>query len=270
LRLEDRHGQLEERWYGAVTMPSPVLVPLPQTDFDPTEAAIPWRLLTEAGFEVRFATPDGRPASADSVMVTGRGLGPAKSILRADARGRDAYARLVEDPAFNRPLAYQDMRMADFSCLHLPGGHAPGMKELLESPAVHRVIADFFAANKPVAAVCHGVVAVSRSRTEDLTPVLRGRKTTALPERMELAAWRLTRRWMGDYYRTYPITVQAEVTVALGEPGDFLTGPRSLFRDSPHRLGRGFVVRDGNYVSARWPGDIHRYSRELIGMMRDR
>jgi hypothetical protein len=86
---------------------------------------------------------------------------------------------------------------------------------------------------------------------------------------MEMAAWRLTRFWMGDYYRTYPVTVQAEVTATLGDPDDFFTGPRSLFRDSPEKIGRGFIVRDGNYVSARWPGDLHRYCRELMSMLQD-
>lgn len=223
--------------------------------------------MTQAGLDVRFATPDGEPARADPVMVTGDGLGPAKRMLMANSNARDAFARLVDDPAFNRPMAYPEMREADFCGLHIPGGHAPGMKELLEASEIHTVIADFFAANKTVAAVCHGVVAVCRSLRNDGKSVLHGRRTTGLPEFMELAAWRLTRPWMGDYYRTYPITVQAEVTAALADPGDFHTGPRSLFRDSPKRMNRGFIVSDGNYLSARWPGDIHRFSGELIGML---
>jgi len=26
------------------------------------------------------------------------------------------------------------------------------------------------------------------------------------------------------------------------------------------------VVRDGNYLSARWPGDVHRFAREFSAM----
>ena len=244
-----------------------ILVPIPCTDFDPTEVAVPWRVLTEAGFAVRFATPDGTPGTADPRMVTGNGLGPLKLILRADARGRDAYARLLDDPHFNEPLTYEQMNAADFDGLHLPGGHAAGMKEYLESVDVHRLIAEFFARDRPVGAICHGVVAACRSRTGDGLSVLHGRRTTALPEVMELSAWRLTRHWLGDYYRTYPMTVQAEVTASLASPGDFLAGPHSLLRDAPQRLDRGFVVRDGNYISARWPGDAHRYTSELLAVL---
>lgn len=37
----------------------PILIPLPNHDFDPTEAAVPWRMLTKAGHKVSFATPRG-------------------------------------------------------------------------------------------------------------------------------------------------------------------------------------------------------------------
>jgi protease I len=38
-------------------------------------------------------------------------------------------------------------------------------------------------------------------------------------------------------------------------------------RDSDRRLCRGYVVRDGNYLSARWPGDAHRFGDALVAMM---
>ena len=72
-----------------------VLIPLPAHGFDPTEAAVPWKVLSERGHEVVFATPDGKPASADPIMVTGKGLGLLKSALRADANGRVAYAEML-------------------------------------------------------------------------------------------------------------------------------------------------------------------------------
>jgi hypothetical protein len=45
--------------------------------------------------------------------------------------------------------------------------------------------------------------------------VLFGRKTTALNRPMELTAWALTRDWLGDYCRTYPTTVEDEVSAVL-------------------------------------------------------
>ena len=34
-----------------------VLIPLPHTDYDPSEVAVPWRVLSQAGHRVVFATP---------------------------------------------------------------------------------------------------------------------------------------------------------------------------------------------------------------------
>ena len=43
-------------------MPARVLMLLPARDFDPSEAAVSWEVLTRAGHTVWFATPDGRTA----------------------------------------------------------------------------------------------------------------------------------------------------------------------------------------------------------------
>ncbi|WP_028445519.1 type 1 glutamine amidotransferase domain-containing protein [Chitinimonas koreensis] len=244
-----------------------VLIPLPSTDFDPTETAVPWQTLAARGHRVLFATPDGRPAQADPRMLDGNRLGPLKPILRADANARRAHAAMVESAAFRQPIAWADIAALDYDGLLLPGGHAPGMRPYLESPLLQAAVADSFARGRPVGAVCHGVLVVSRARGADGRSVLYGRRTTGLLAQQELAAWWLTRAWLGDYYRTYPQTVQDEVTAVLARPEDFVSGPTALRRDSPERLELGFVVRDGNYVSARWPGDVHRLAEEFAGML---
>lgn len=47
-----------------------VLIPLPALDFDPSEAAVSWKVLWSAGHIVIFATPDSKPAAADEMMLT--------------------------------------------------------------------------------------------------------------------------------------------------------------------------------------------------------
>jgi protease I len=53
----------------------------------------------------------------------------------------------------------------------------------------------------------------------------------------------------------------------LARPEDFIRGPLPLRRDSAARLGVGFTVRDGDYLSARWPGDAHRFASEFAAMI---
>jgi len=244
-----------------------VLVPIPTEDFDPTEAAVPWKILRARGISVVFATPDGNPGRADARMVTGRGLGVLDRFLMADANGRQAYAEMAASPEFLHPINYAQARIADVQGLLLPGGHAPGIKPYLESSALQSLVAAAFAARLPVGAICHGVVLAARSRGAGGRSVLYGRKTTALTKPMELTAWTLTCAWLGSYYRTYPVTVEDEVTAALAAAGDFKRGPVSTRRDAPDHLERGFTVRDGQYLSARWPGDAHRFATEFAGMV---
>jgi putative intracellular protease/amidase len=211
--------------------------------------------------------------------------------LRANGAARAAYAELEQAPEFLQPLRHADIRAADFDGLLLPGGHAKGMRAYLESAALHERVAEFFDAGKPVAAVCHGVVLAARSTSKKTgKSVLHGRKTTALTWKLEKTAWTLTRFlarfWDPTYYRTYMETagqppgymsVQAEVTRALARPEDFVDVPADapdafakssgLARDSLTNDKPAFVVRDGNYVSARWPGDVHTFATTFAGML---
>ena len=236
--------------------------------FDPSEVAIPWKILSEAGVDVHFATDSGQQASPDPIMLTGKGLGPFKRVLIARKDARDACAALLKDPHFQAPTDYAAINPDDFDGLLLPGGHAKEVRPYLESKVLQKAIVAFFKAQKPVAAICHGVIAAARA-IDPATgkSVLHSRTTTALLERQELAGYRLTRRWMGDYYLTYPVTVEAEVTAALQNPDDFISGPTPVLRDSPAHVGRGFAHRDGQYLSARWPGDVYTFARGFLDML---
>ncbi|HEX3795108.1 MAG TPA: type 1 glutamine amidotransferase domain-containing protein [Acidimicrobiales bacterium] len=268
-----------------------VLLPIPSRDFDPTEVAVSWRVLTARGHHVTFASPDGRPGSADDLMVTGRGLPFFGRLLRANADARRDYAALQHSPSFLSPLSWSELEGAAYDGLLLPGGHrARGMIEYLESPQIQQVVLASFTADKPIGAICHGVLVAARS----ISPVtgrsvLHGRQTTALTWQLEKTAWAIGRRirfWDPNYYRTYMeeagqpsgyMSVQQEVTRALAQPGDFLdvppdapdyrrkTGGRA--RDSNDDGGPAWVVRDGNYLSARWPGDAHTFARTLASML---
>jgi protease I len=199
-------------------------------------------------------------------MVTGEELGLFAAILRADVNGRKAYQELTESAEFLHPISYPEIDTASFQALLLPGGHAPGVKPYLESELLQSRVVEMFAAEKPVGAICHGVVLATRSRSKGRS-VLYGRKTTALTQRLELTGWILTRLWLGNYYRTYPQTVEGEVREALAKPHDFVKGPLSWFRDSPKKPKRGFTVLDGSYLSARWPGDAHRFGHEFAQLL---
>jgi len=239
-----------------------VLIPIPSYGFDPTEVAIPWKILSDSKIEVVFTTPNGQKASADSLMLSGRKLGIWKPVLQARKDAVDAYVEMLKIESFCYPLKYTDVYEKDFAAILLPGGHEKGVKEYLESPLLQQLIVDFFIANKPVGAICHGVVLAARSINPNTgKSVLHDYKTTALLRSQEILAYNLTRLWLKDYYLTYPeITVEDEVKSVLSSSDNFIKGPTALLRDDFRHLQRGFVVRDRNYLSARWPGDAYSFS----------
>ncbi|MFE9565981.1 type 1 glutamine amidotransferase domain-containing protein [Streptomyces sp. NPDC006487] len=245
-----------------------ILFLLPASDYDPTEAAVPWAALRQAGYDVRFATPEGRVALADP-RLTDKGFSWLSPWLMTRRAELAAYRRLTEDPHFRSPVPYAEVDTTVVAGLFVPGGHAHGMRTMLEDPVAQGLFANVFTRGLPVGAVCHGVLLAARAKDAATgRSVLYGRRTTALTTLLELTGWNLTRLWLGRYYRTYSTTVQEEVTAALAEPGHFLAGPRLPVRDNARRPGRGFTVRDGNYVSARWPGDCHRLAADYLDMVR--
>jgi protease I len=265
--LAGRNGRLHLFFQDGVTMPT-VLMPIPSNDFDPTETAVPWKILRDRGHAVVFATPDGQPGQADPRMLTGEGLCIFAPFLRANADARGDYEAMKQSPEFKKPISYEAMRTQTIDALLLPGGHAPRMKEYLESTLVQAKVVEMAQANKPIGAICHGVLVAARSRTANGKSVLFGKKTTALTKAQELFAWRLTKLWRGNYYRTYPpTTVEDEVKQNLARPEDFERGPMAICRDSSKKLKRGFTVRDGCFLFARWPGDAHRFGNEFAAMV---
>src|SRR5688500_9965727 len=106
-----------------------ILVPLPDHDFDVTEVAVPWRLLTRAGYEVVFATEQGAQAAADPLLLRGVVFGQ----LGAEPEAKAFYRELEQTAAFRSPMPFTSIEADAFDALLLPGGHAKGMRPYLES-----------------------------------------------------------------------------------------------------------------------------------------
>ncbi len=242
------------------SMPKKVLVPLPDKDFDVTEVAVPWKVLRDRGHDVVFATEVGARPSADPLLLRGVLFGQ----LGATKEPKAFYAELEQDRRFAAPERWSDLRMSDYDALLLPGGHAPGMRQYLGSALLQEKVAEFWALERPVGAICHGVLLLARSKGKDGKSVLAGARTTCLPKYMERSAYFLTFWKLGRYYRTYPAYVEEEVRAALDAPDvQFVRGPFSLgtSRGTATDDAPAFVVEDGRYVSARWPGDAYLFAR---------
>ena len=280
-----------------------VLMPLPACDFDPTEVAVSWQVLSAAGHEVRFATPSGQPGQADDLMVTGRGLDPwgavpglrrvtvVGRVLRADRRPARPMRRCAPTRPSGRRCTGGRPGAARTTHCCCPAGTGPAAcAPISRAPRSSRWPSTRSGPARPVGAICHGVL-VAAAAVDPATghSVLYGRRTTALTWALERKAWGSPATpafWDANYYRTYMeepgqpwgyMSVQQEVTRALAiRPTSRTwsatrpTGARKTSgraRDTPTDARPAWVVRDGSYVSARWPGDAYTFARTFAAVL---
>jgi putative intracellular protease/amidase len=244
-----------------------VLVPLPDRGFDLTEVAVPWYLLTKDGHEVVFCTENGNgPPSADPLLIAGT----LPRTLRARPQAHAFYRELEHHEAFHAPTSWHDIDPADFDGLVLAGGHAPETRQYLESSRLQEHVAQFFELDRPVGAICHGVLVAARSRDRSTgRSLLFDRTTTCLAKYQEQSGYLMTSWKLGRYYRTYPEYVADLVKGELRHPGQFKPGPLTLTaRDGETDSTPAFVNVDGRYVSARWPGDAYTFTRTFEALLR--
>ena len=140
-----------------------VLMPVPDSDFDVTEVAVPWHVLTAAGHEVVFASERaGASLTGDPKLLTGVIFGQ----LGAEPEPQQFYREMTGTAPFQSPIAWADLQPDQYDGLILAGGHAPGMRQYLDNSVLRDKIAQFWALHRPVGAICHGVLVIA----SDLIP----------------------------------------------------------------------------------------------------
>jgi protease I len=123
------------------------------------EVMAPFQALQMVGFEVHAVCPGKRAGQKVRTAVH-------------DFEGDQTYS---EKPGHNFTLNYSfdEVNVADYAALVVPGGRAP--EYIRREPKVLEIVRHFFEANKPVAAICHGLQVLTAAG------VLQGRTATAYP-----------------------------------------------------------------------------------------
>ncbi len=89
--------------------------------------------------------------------------------------------------AARETLALDRLQARDFDAIFLPGGHGP-MFDLPENEPLHRLLTDFHAEGKLIAAVCHGPAGLVGAKRKDGGPLVQGVTLTAYTWAEEVAA----------------------------------------------------------------------------------
>jgi len=254
------------------TAPIRVLLPLPALGYEATEAGVPWKVMTDAGIEVVIATPDGKPATADITTATGEGLGWLGPFFRAAKVSRNAWEAFTASEAYRAPIAFDAIDIDAFDAVCIPGGHHHAMIPYLENERLQARIADFYAAGKLVAAICHGVLMAARCRRPDGRSILAGHTVTVVPGHVEPLIQRLCAKKMGDprFGYLYDLTAEEEVRELMAGEGELVVKRMPLLKDAPGKEHRGLVFVDGNVLTGRMPHDTWTFAKTLVEQLEAR
>lgn len=138
------------------------------TGFWLEEFAAPYYVFHDAGLKITLASPKGGQPPLDP-----------KSD-EPDAQTDDTR-RFRSDTAAQKLLAntekLENIHADDFDAVFYPGGHGP-LWDLAEDTHSIKLIEQFWAAGKPVAAVCHAPGVLRKVTKPDGSPLVKGKRVT--------------------------------------------------------------------------------------------
>jgi putative intracellular protease/amidase len=235
-----------------------ILMPLPNHDFDPTEASIPWKACSDQGWKVIFSTEQGNVPETD----LNRLKGPLPGLISANAKVKAAYKLMCGDPSFQNPIRYSEIEPARYDALLLPGGDAPRMCQYLENTELQCKVLEFCQRGKLIGAICHGILVLARTIDPQTGhSVLFGHKLTAVPKSLDLFAYRIDSLVSKHGYIMDSLCVSDEVRACLEHQEDFMRGPSLL---AP------YVYSDGNLITSRWYMDAEVFADRFVDELQQR
>lgn len=148
-----------------------------------SELTHPWLAFTEAGYHVTIASPAGGRVEPDALSDPRDPSGYSEhDIVSRGFLETPRLAALLDDTP-----NLGDLDVDAFDALVVCGGQSP-MFTFRENPVLQDTIRRCFEAEKPTAALCHGVAALVDVRLGDGSFLLEGRTVTGFSNREEIEA----------------------------------------------------------------------------------
>ena len=136
----------------------------------------PYYEFVDKGYEVVLASPKGGEPPIDPM---------SKMTIHITGSNRRFQDDKVAQTKFENTLKLEEVNVAEFESLFIPGGHGP-IWDLATNATSGQIILDFLSAHKPVGAVCHGQAALIKA-AERQPGLLKGKRLTGFTNNEE--AW---------------------------------------------------------------------------------
>lgn len=208
-----------------------------KTGFWVEEFAAPYYAMVDKGVDVTIASPKGGQPPIDPKSEAPDAQTEATKRYYADEP-------LKEKVAHTKVLA--DVKAADFDGVFYPGGHGP-MWDLYSDENSIALIQDFWAAGKPVAAVCHAPSALLNVKDENGDPLVKGKKVTGF-------------------------TNTEEEAVKLTDVVPYLLEDELQAKGGHYSKGAdwgSYVVKDGMLITGQNPASSEEAAKELLAVLKE-
>lgn len=143
------------------------------TGFYLSEAAHPWKVMHDAGFEVDFVSPQG-------------GEPPMDGFDLEDTVNQEFWDDEAVRQKLKNTLTPKQVNPADYRAIHYVGGHGT-MWDFKDNEALASIAAHIYENNGVVSAVCHGPAGLVNIKLSDGSYLVDGKRVNSFTNEEEAA-----------------------------------------------------------------------------------
>lgn len=137
------------------------------------EVSHPWKVLTEAGYEIDFVSPKGGNPPVDGFDLT-------------DPDNKAFWEDKVYHEKITHSMKPSEVKAADYKAIFYAGGHG-AMWDLPDNGGISKIATQIYEKNGVVAAVCHGPAGLVNLQLTDGSYLISGKKVNGFSNEEEEA-----------------------------------------------------------------------------------
>ncbi len=132
------------------------------------EFAVPYLIFEKTGYNIDSASPKGGLSPVDE-----------NSLSCSNPVEWDKCIKILRETK-----KLDELNFEKYDAVYFPGGHGP-MFDLPFSDEIKKCVEYFYNSNKIIAAICHGVVALTSARDKENEPIVKNKKITSFTNKEE-------------------------------------------------------------------------------------
>jgi putative intracellular protease/amidase len=246
-----------------------VLVVASNYGFWGEELQAPWDIIKRAGHEVSIATPQGKKPLPLAISVDPEFADPIQNYRVNPPEVCDRTKELTLSDEWADAKKLSEVDMADYDAIVLAGGLGADL-DLLNNPALHRLILESTRANKLTGAMCFAVGALITTRDPDNghRSVIYGKRVTAHPREWDFKDDASYELWQATPDNKGTDLVSPGFIVPLQDLAEDAVGPNGqVFSDPATSREDPSVVFDWPFITATSVESSIAYGEKIVEVL---